>query len=79
MFFFAFFWAFFTSSLAPVFNNLVWFKNLLFVILFEVMRAILPRYRYDQLMKLGWKCFLPLALALFILSVGMSTEGLECA
>ena len=27
------------------------------------------RYCYDQLMKLGWKCFLPLALVLFILSV----------
>ncbi|CAN0451435.1 unnamed protein product, partial [Ectocarpus fasciculatus] len=42
-----------------------------FVILFIVMRAILPRYRYDQLMKLGWKCFLPLALALFFISQGI--------
>lgn len=51
----------------------IWFglKICFFVILFVVMRAILPRYRYDQLMKLGWKCFLPLALALFILSVGI--------
>lgn len=50
----------------------IWFglKICFFVILFVVMRAILPRYRYDQLMKLGWKCFLPLALAFFILSVG---------
>lgn len=33
-----------------------------FVILFVWMRAALPRYRYDQLMFLGWKCFLPLSL-----------------
>ena len=51
----------------------IWFglKISFFVILFIVMRAILPRYRYDQLMKLGWKCFLPLALALFLFSQGI--------
>jgi len=51
----------------------IWFglKISFFVILFIVMRAILPRYRYDQLMKLGWKCFLPLALALFFVSQGI--------
>nr|UXD06951.1 Nad1 [Alaria esculenta]UXD07179.1 Nad1 [Alaria esculenta] len=51
----------------------IWFglKICFFVILFIVIRAILPRYRYDQLMKLGWKCFLPLALALFFVSVGI--------
>ena len=40
----------------------IWFglKKYFFVILFVVMRAILPRYGYDQLMNLGWKCFLPL-------------------
>ena len=55
----------------------IWFglKICFFVILFVVMRAILPRYRYDQLMKLGWKCFLPLALALFILSVGILMDS----
>ncbi len=41
-----------------------WFglKICLFVILFVWMRAALPRYRYDQLMSLGWKVFLPLSL-----------------
>ena len=42
-----------------------WFglKICLFVILFIWMRAALPRYRYDQLMNLGWKTFLPISLA----------------
>ena len=38
------------------------FKMLFLFILFALVKAIVPRYRYDQLMKLGWKIFLPLAL-----------------
>ena len=38
-------------------------KICFFVILFIWMRAALPRYRYDQLMLLGWKCFLPISIA----------------
>jgi len=38
-------------------------KISLFVILFCWIRAALPRYRYDQLMNLGWKTFLPISLA----------------
>jgi NADH-quinone oxidoreductase subunit H len=34
------------------------------MVLFIIVRAILPRYRYDQLMRLGWKVFLPISLAL---------------
>ena len=47
-----------------------WFslKIVFFVILFIVARAILPRYRYDQLMRLGWKVFLPFTLGWFILT-----------
>ena len=37
-------------------------KILLLFILFSLVKAIVPRYRYDQLMKLGWKIFLPLSL-----------------
>lgn len=42
----------------------IWFglKLCIFVIAFVWMRAALPRYRYDQLMYLGWKVFLPISL-----------------
>ncbi|RLN96708.1 hypothetical protein BBJ28_00006876 [Nothophytophthora sp. Chile5] len=45
-----------------------WFsiKVCFFVVLFVVARAVLPRYRYDQLMRLGWKIFLPLTLSWFL-------------
>lgn len=42
-----------------------------FVVLFVLARAILPRYRYDQLMRLGWKVFLPLTLGCFIYTSGI--------
>ena len=38
------------------------FKILFLFVLFSLVKAIVPRYRYDQLMKLGWKIFLPLSL-----------------
>lgn len=41
-------------------------KTMFFATLFVVVRGILPRYRYDQLMRLGWKVFLPFALALVL-------------
>jgi NADH-quinone oxidoreductase subunit H len=37
-------------------------KTLLIITLFIIVRGTLPRYRYDQLMRLGWKVFLPLSL-----------------
>ena len=51
----------------------VWFgaKICIFVVLFIVMRACLPRYRYDQLMALGWKVFLPFSLAWLIFTAGL--------
>ena len=44
--------------------GIVWFvlKMTLVIVLFIVARASFPRYRYDQLMRLGWKIFLPLSL-----------------
>ncbi len=44
--------------------DFIWliFKILFLFILFAIVKAIVPRYRYDQLMKLGWKIFLPMSL-----------------
>jgi len=41
-------------------------KILLFMILFVVVRAVLPRYRYDQLMAIGWRSSLPIAMSIFL-------------
>jgi len=46
--------------------GVVWFslKALAIFFLFAMVKAFVPRYRYDQLMRLGWKVFLPLSLAM---------------
>jgi len=50
---------FWTSALAMlVFSLKIWF----IFFLFAMVKAIVPRYRYDQLMRLGWKIFLPTSL-----------------
>lgn len=51
----------------------LWFaiKIGFFVVLFIVMRACLPRFRYDQLMSLGWKVFLPFSLGWLILTASL--------
>ena len=48
----------------------VWliFKILLLFILFALVKAVVPRYRYDQLMRLGWKIFLPFSLIWVVLT-----------
>jgi NADH-quinone oxidoreductase subunit H len=47
-----------------------WFglKICFFVVLYVWIRAALPRYRYDQLMRLGWKVFLPISLTYLMLT-----------
>ena len=44
-------------------------KILLLFILFALVKAIVPRYRYDQLMRLGWKIFLPLSLTYVVITL----------
>ena len=44
------------------------FKILFLFLLFALVKATVPRYRYDQLMRLGWKVFLPLALTWVVLT-----------
>ena len=43
-------------------------KILLLFILFALVKAVVPRYRYDQLMRLGWKIFLPFSLVYVVLT-----------
>src|SRR4051794_16436912 len=49
--------------------GIVWFvlKAFFMFFLFAMAKAIVPRYRYDQLMRLGWKVFLPLSLAMVVI------------
>jgi len=46
-------------------------KTILFLFLYIWVRAAFPRYRYDQLMRLGWKVFLPLSLAWVLFVAGV--------
>jgi NADH-quinone oxidoreductase subunit H len=50
-------------------GHLAWFmaKVVFFFFIFAMVKAMVPRYRYDQLMRLGWKVFLPTSLAAVII------------
>lgn len=65
---FLFFGGWFPFYLFNFFSLNIWlgFKVSLILFLFIWTRASLPRYRYDQLMFLGWKVFLPLIISFFI-------------
>jgi len=41
------------------------------------VKAIVPRYRYDQLMRLGWKVFLPLSLLMVVVVAGALQYGAQ--
>ena len=62
----------FTHGWAPTaasFFGFLWFfaKIVFFFFLFAMAKAVVPRYRYDQLMRLGWKVFLPASIAAVLL------------
>jgi NADH-quinone oxidoreductase subunit H len=63
----------FHSSLFYYIPGSFWFaiKVCFFLFLYIWVRAAFPRYRYDQLMRLGWKVFLPLSLAWVIVVAGI--------
>ena len=68
---------FFGGWLGPaILPPLAWFvlKTLVFIMFFILLRAALPRPRYDQLMTFGWKVMLPLTLANILLTgaIGLS-------
>ncbi len=47
------------------------FKTSLVFFMFSMVKAFVPRYRYDQLMRLGWKVFLPISLASVVIVAGV--------
>jgi NADH-quinone oxidoreductase subunit H len=52
--------------------GLIWFliKGWSVVFMFSMVKAFVPRYRYDQLMRLGWKVFLPISLVMVVVVAG---------
>jgi NADH-quinone oxidoreductase subunit H len=57
--------------------GIFWFiaKVTLVFFMFAMVKAMVPRYRYDQLMRLGWKVFLPLSLLMVVLVAGVLQYG----
>ena len=59
-------------------GSILWFlgKTVFFMFLFLWFRATFPRYRYDQIMRLGWKVLLPITIVWVIVAAVMSVFGL---
>ena len=57
--------------------GVIWFllKAFFMFFLFAMVKAVVPRYRYDQLMRLGWKVFLPLSLAMVAIVAAVLQYG----
>jgi NADH-quinone oxidoreductase subunit H len=55
-------------------GSIVWFlaKTVVFMFMFLWYRATFPRYRYDQIMRLGWKVFIPITLV-WVMIAGLLT------
>ncbi len=70
----------FTAAWNPTaasFFGFMWFflKTIFFFFLVAMAKAIVPRYRYDQLMRLGWKVFLPISILSVVLVAGWREFG----
>ena len=54
-----------------------WFllKTVVFMFAFLWLRATFPRYRYDQIMRLGWKVFVPITIAWVLVAAGLILSG----
>jgi NADH-quinone oxidoreductase subunit H len=54
-------------------SGLIWFvlKLSFVVFMFAMVKAFVPRYRYDQLMRLGWKVLLPISLFMVVAVAGV--------
>ena len=61
--------------------GVIWFvlKASFLFILIAMVKALVPRYRYDQLMRLGWKVFLPLSLAMVVIVAAVLMADRQCA
>jgi NADH-quinone oxidoreductase subunit H len=59
-------------------GNIAWFllKTVFFMYLFLWWRATFPRYRYDQIMRLGWKVFVPITIVWVLVAAVISVFGL---
>jgi NADH-quinone oxidoreductase subunit H len=57
--------------------GIFWFlgKAIFVFFMFSMVKAFVPRYRYDQLMRLGWKVFLPLSLFMVVAVAGVLHYG----
>jgi NADH-quinone oxidoreductase subunit H len=57
--------------------GVIWFtlKALLFFFMIAMAKALVPRYRYDQLMRLGWKVFLPISIAMVVIVAAVLQFG----
>ncbi|MDT8320565.1 MAG: NADH-quinone oxidoreductase subunit NuoH [Xanthomonadales bacterium] len=58
-------------------GSIFWFlgKTVIFMFLFLWFRATFPRYRYDQIMRLGWKIFIPITIFWVLVAAAMSVFG----
>ena len=67
----------FFDFISPTLSGVFWFslKAFLFLYIYIWIRGTFPRYRYDQLMRLGWKVFLPLSLAMVAIVAAVIQYG----